>query len=71
MNHKYISNHLGSFGSFLGIFQVCTYFYFENLKQQNIARLAFILPLENGDPYLFGQTFKYDIFIQDKNSPKG
>jgi hypothetical protein len=28
------------------------------------------LPLEKGEPYLFGQTFIYDISIHYKNSPK-
>jgi hypothetical protein len=28
-----------------------------------------MLPLQKGDPYFLGQTFMYDIFIQDKNSP--
>jgi hypothetical protein len=32
-------------------------------------KLFLIPPLQKGDPYFLGQTFMYDIFIQERNSP--
>ena len=60
-------NHFFNFGNLVGIFHKWHYFFFLKLKQQNNLRLL-INPLENGDPYRLGHTFKYDILIQLKNS---
>lgn len=41
---------------------------FENFCLRKKPKLVRASPLENGDPYFFGQTFMYEIFIQERNS---